>query len=264
MARLNKAFDPATVIPAAARSAWEETKNAAYSGAQTYQSGVSDIGHSMTASGIGKAGLGALQMAGSPVAGAIQALVGKPVTELTGNPAIGQDVSNAAGFLLPTKGAPALVTAANENRAVNALVKTIGPENVPAAVARLQSNPRLSLMDVSDPVRTVVQGLIDPAQPQAQNIITQAVKQRAATLPEATNSAFTKAMGPTPDVPVMLSGLKQHISKVGKTQIEPALQNAKPVNVTPVLKAIDDEIGADPVGAASLRALKEGKDPPFR
>jgi hypothetical protein len=50
----------------------------------------------------------------------------------------------------------------------------------------------------------MAQGLIDPAQPQAQNILTQAVRSRAATLPAASNSAFTEAMGPAPNVPQML------------------------------------------------------------
>jgi hypothetical protein len=263
LAHFSQAIDPTKVLPAAGHSWWDATKEAAAAGAQTYQGGLADIGHSMTASGVGKAGLGALQIAMSPASGALKAFVENPVTQMTGNPAIGQDVANTAGILLPTKGAPSVVKAGTEGRAINALVRTVGPENVPAAVARLQSNPRLALMDVSDPVRTVAQGLIDPAQPQAQNIITQAVKDRAATLPAATNSAYTAAMGPAPNVVQMVEGLKQRATAAGKQLIEPALQGAKPVNVSPVLKAIDSEIGSDPVGRATLRALKNGEEPAF-
>lgn len=123
-----------------------------------------------------------------------------------------------AGLTTGSEFPKAGVTAAVEklapsSQAVNKLVEAIGPENVPAVVNRLQGNPRLTLADASDPVRTMAQGLIDPAQPKAQNAIVQAVKDRAATRLEAANSAYTQAMGPTPDVPAMVEGLRQRAAQ---------------------------------------------------
>jgi hypothetical protein len=106
-------------------------------------------------------------------------------------------------------GAAVLEKVGPSAQAVNKLVDAIGPENVSAAVNRLQQNPRLTLADVSDPVRTMTQGLIDPAQPKAQNAIVDAVKARAATRLEAANSAFTEAMGPKPDVMGILDKLRE-------------------------------------------------------
>jgi hypothetical protein len=242
IAAVASAVDPLKVVPAAASSWWDATKKEALSGGQQYQTGLGQIHQNLTGTGVGNVGLGALSTLASPFTGAIDAFVKQPVTQLTGSPAIGEDVGNLGGLLLPTKGASTAVKAVNENRAIDAIVKTIGPENVPAALSRLQNNPRLALMDVSDPVRTVAQGLIDPAQPAAQNILTQAVKSRAATLPAATNSAFTAAMGPTPNVPEMLAGLKKRMTDVGTNLIQPALEGAKPVDTSPVLAAIDADL----------------------
>jgi|HubBroStandDraft_2_1064218.scaffolds.fasta_scaffold00063_14 hypothetical protein len=235
-------FDPLKVIPGAASSWWDATKKAALSSGEQYRTGLGQVRNNQPATGVANIGLGTLGFALSPLSGATDAFIKQPVTQLTGNPGIGEDIGNLGTLLLPTKGGAAAVKTVNESRAINTLVKAVGPENVPAALSRMQNNPRLSLMDVSDPVRTMAQGLIDPAQPQAQNILTQAVRGRAATLPAASNSAFTEAMGPTPNVPQMLAGLKQRMNDVGTNLIQPALENAKPVNVSPVLSAIDADL----------------------
>jgi hypothetical protein len=127
-------------------------------------------------------------------------------------------------------------------QAVNKMVEAIGPENVPAAVERMQANPRLTPADVSDPVRTMTQGLIDPAQPAAQNAIASAVKARVTSAPDAVNSAYTRSMGPAPDVVHMVEGLKQRARAAGQKEIQPALENAKPVDISPVLSAIDEKL----------------------
>lgn len=195
------------------------------------------------AGGVLKTGVGGLGMVTSPLTGALNAMVADPVTQLTGNPDVGQRAGLVAGAFLPgPKVAEMTKAALPAGKATTALVNAIGPENVPAAVARLQSNPGLTLMDVSDPVRTMAQGLIDPAQPGAQNILTQAVKNRAAARPAAVNEAYTDAMGPAPNVMAMVEGLKERARAAGREAIQPALENAKPVDVTPVIKAIDAEV----------------------
>lgn len=127
-------------------------------------------------------------------------------------------------------------------RSTNALVKAIGPENVPEAVNMLKSNPRLTLADVSDPVRLRTQGLMAGGTPDVQDFISKAVKDRAASRLEATNTAFTRAMGPSPDVTVMVEGLKERARDVGRNAIQPALENAKPVDVSPVIAAINEKL----------------------
>lgn len=172
----------------------------------------------------------------------------KAITE--GSPALAGMVTTGE---LPRLGvAKVAEKVAPSTRAVNALVEAVGPENIPAAINRLQHNPRLTLADVSDPVRTMAQGLIDPAQPKAQNAIVDAVKARAATRLEATNTAFTKAMGPAPDVIKMVEGLKEKARAAGREAIQPALANAKAVDVTPVIVAIDKEV------QPGIAAMKSG------
>lgn len=148
-----------------------------------------------------------------------------------------------AGSEFPRAGASAIIEKAGPSaQSVNALVNAVGPENMLAATNRLKENPRLTFADVSDPVRTMTQGLIDPAQPKAQNAIVEAVKQRAGSRLQATNTAFTEAMGASPDVIKMVEGLKDRARAAGREAIQPALANAKSVDVSPVITAIDAQV----------------------
>jgi hypothetical protein len=149
----------------------------------------------------------------------------------------------------PAKAAGIAAEAGTSSQAVNRLVDMIEPENVPGVVERLKSNPRLALADVSDPVRTAAQGLIDPAQPKAQNALVSAVKGRIQSAPDAVNSAYTKAMGPSPDVVSMVEGLKERARRAGREAIQPALENSKLVDTSPVIEAIDAKLspGVNPL-----------------
>lgn len=118
----------------------------------------------------------------------------------------GNEFPRVGGVALAEKG---MTKVAPSTRAVNQLVDTVGAENVPEAVAALQSNPRLTLADVSNGIRIRTQGLMAGGTPDVQNLISGAIKDRAGSRLDATNTAFTDAMGPTPDVTKMISGLKQ-------------------------------------------------------
>lgn len=167
----------------------------------------------------------------------------KPSTSESLIPAAVGIAGMAEGTKIPKIGPQAIAESLSpSSQAVNALVKAIGPENVPAAVERLKANPRLAVADVSDPVRTMTQGLVDPAQPAAQNAISEAVKNRLQSAPEATNSAYTAAMGPSPNVVTMVEGLKERARAAGREAIQPAIENAKPVDVSPVISAIDEKL----------------------
>jgi hypothetical protein len=227
--------------------------------------GWEDVMSGRTATGLGNVFWGGLGMAGAPVSGVLNAMVAKPVTEYTGSPGLGEAAALAAGGVPALGGARTAAAAVNPaNRAVNTLVDAIGPENVPDVAARLRANPQLSLADVSDPVRIMTQGIAaDPAQPIAQRVVQDAVKQRVAEVPAQTNSAFTQAMGPAPNVNAMMEGLKQRARDAGRAEIEPALANAKPVDTSPVIKAIDDivkpgiQAQLDPVTRLPLSDLQQ-------
>jgi len=82
----------------------------------------------------------------------------------------------------------------------------------------------------------------DRHQPKAQIVISEALKNRLQSVPEAVNSAYTAAMGPAPDVVKMVEGLKERARAAGRKEIQPALENAKPVDVSPVISAIDEKL----------------------
>lgn len=191
--------------------------------------------------GLLKTAVGSLGVPLSPLSGTIESGSGL-LTRATGNKEFGERAGLLANVLLPTKGAATANQTMATTKALNRLVTAIGPENVPEAVSRLRANPRLTLMDVSDPVRVRAQGLIDPAQPHAQIILSDAVKNRIASAPSAVNSAYTEAMGSAPDVVKMVDALKESARAAGREAIAPALAKAKPVDVSPVIAAIDKEL----------------------
>lgn len=196
---------------------------------------------------------GALGVLSSPVTGATNALVTQPITELTGNPDIGDRAGVVANALLPIKtGGRIAHEVSADTRGVNALVKAIGPENVPEVVAGMRANPRMTPADLSDPVRLTTQGLMAGGTPEVQDFIAKTVRDRGATRLEAANTAFTQAMGPAPDVPAMVEGLKDRARKAGREAIAPALSGAKAVDVSPVIAAIDKEV------QPGIQGLKSG------
>jgi hypothetical protein len=254
--QIREAIDPINVARNIVSDAGNTIPEAYQSGGALRSSGVADLQQhnflpsfpsadpaTWSGGGLLKTAGGALAQAVSPLTGSVNALVTNPVTQLTGNPNIGERAGDVAGLLIPGGGAAKVAEKAGPSaQAVNKLVNAIGPENVAAAVERLKSNPRLAVADVSDPVRTMAQGLVDPAQPKAQNAISEAVKNRLQSAPDATNSAYTAAMGPAPNVVTMVEGLKERARAAGREAIQPALENAKPVDVSPVISAIDEKL----------------------
>lgn len=256
---IQRATSPAEVALKAARSTGQSIGKSYDAAIELANSGRADLaaGHyapsfpstdpaTWSGGGLLKTAAGAAGVPLSPLSGALDALVEQPLAHVTGNPEFASRAALVVGgksLKPPTSAALATTKAlAPSAQAVNALVKTIGPENVLSAAERLRANPRLSLMDVSDPVRTMAQGLIDPAQAKAQEILTNAVRQRTASSPAAVNAAYTEAMGSAPDVVKMVEGLKETARNAGREAIQPALKNAKPVDVTPVITAIDKEL----------------------
>lgn len=251
---IHQAIDPSKVLGIGdpiqnTKDAFSGALSTMAQGSQEYRSGnpypsfPSSDPKTWGAGGLINYGTGLVGAATSPISGALKTVVSDPITQLTGDPTTGERAGALAGFAIPgAKTAQVAKAALPSSKAIDTIVNAIGPENVPAAVARLAENPRLSVMDVSDPVRTMAQGLIDPAQPKAQNILTQAVKERMAGAPAAVNEAYTQEMGPAPNTMAMVEGLKERARAAGREAITPALANAKPVDVSPVIKAIDNEV----------------------
>lgn len=254
--QIHEAIDPSTLLTTGAKNAYHDTIENAVAGSHLVGQGLTDIGNknylpttpSMDPStwspgGLLKTAGGALGILTSPIAGAANALVAKPVTALTGNPDIGERAGFVASSITPVRGGNVLMEkAAPSTKSMNKLVEAVGPENVPQLVASMRQNPRMTPADLSDPVRLTTQGLMAGGTPDVQQFISKAVKERAGSRLEAANTAYTEAMGPKPDVVKMVEGLKDRARTAGQQAIQPALENAKPVDVTPVIKAIDEKL----------------------
>lgn len=195
---------------------------------------------------------GAGQVAGSP----ISAL--KPVGEMlnkTGNPEL-------AGRLM----APAPMAAGNAtlgavlptSRAMNTIIEGVGRENIPSVLKRLEANPRLSLMDVSEPMRTHAGALASDPELGGQNIMRSVSDARLDARKDIVRDAVTDTLGRSPNVKKTLDGYKANIRAVGTNQIDPIVKNAGLVDLSPVVKSIDDQLGptiTDAMKGGQLAAL---------
>lgn len=203
-------------------------------------SGLEDISQSRSATGVGKVGLGSLEMLGN-VTGILPTIeTGKEQLNK-----LGSDIGTRAEAVL-TSGLPigktgSIVKAAMpSNRALNTIVETIGSDNLKSVLDQLKSNPRLSLMDVDPNVQIIAQGLAaKPGEPR--NILDQIVKGRTATQKGAVTEAYTEAMGAPPNVLAKVEDLKNKIKATGK-EINPIVAKTNPVDITPVVTNLDAKL----------------------
>lgn len=223
LAQIHEAIDPFSLGWTGAKNTYHDTVENAVASASLARQGMTDIGNrnylptmpsadpsTWTAGGLLKSAGGALGVPASLVAGPVNALMTRPATELTGNPEIGERAGFVANALVPIRGGGAIVEkTAPSTKATNALVEAIRPENVPELVAGMRANPRMTAADLSDPVRLTTQGLMAKGTPDVQDLISRTVRERSATRLDNTNSAYTEAMGPAPDVMPMLDALKK-------------------------------------------------------
>lgn len=227
------------VAMAGATQLWKSTSENFKAGLENFTSGVSDISKNDPYRGVGKVGLGVVQGALAPISGALDT-VGKGATELTGNPEFGKKSELLAGTALPvSKAGSAISSIMPTSRALKDIVSRIGSDNIPEVVARLKSNTRLTLMDVAPSIRTDIQGLA--ASPsKAQEHLSNVVKQRTREERSVVEQAHNDLMGPVPNVKDLLDGIAADTKKVGKEIINPAVKNAGPVDIAPVLQHIKE------------------------
>lgn len=193
----------------------------------------------------GAAGMNPVQSAAksAPVV-APMAGVGQGVTETTGDPLIGAAASMAVPAAAATKPVSKMISNINPgNAARNQLADDIrlNGEDIPAMQARMANNPRLTLMDVSPSAQRFAMGLAN--QPgKGSGILREAFDKRTGTSEGANRSAFDKTLGYSPD-PVKLENTLVEMTKArAQAGFGQALGNARPVDVTPALAAIDNAI----------------------
>lgn len=114
----------------------------------------------------------------------------------------------------------------------------------PAEVGNaLSVNPRLSLMDVDHSLRNRAVGL-SQTPGKASEIVNDAVRTRMAGAPGAIAEAYDSALGKTPDVQALLSGLQARARQNAAVGYGNALAGSGPVDVDPVIRAIDRRLGS--------------------
>lgn len=155
-------------------------------------------------------------------------------------------------------------TAIPSTRAANALISAVGPENLPAVLQRLERNPDLSLMDVAPGVQTRAMGIAQN-EGAGQDTLFKSFENRTKGAAGGDYAPY-EALGPQSNVIKDRDAIVQQAKDVGDKLINPAIENAQPVPIKPVLKSIDKAIGSPeaiagetpriPLDPTQLRLLK--------
>lgn len=204
--------------------------------------GFQDLSSNKPASAVGNIALGGLGMVTSPLSGAIETAVEKPITKLTGSEDIGKRVAMVAGLGLPVAKIGSAVDAARPTKqAIAGLIEAIGPENIKAGVERLKANPRLSIADVFPAVQQDAQKLVvTEGKHQASYI--DWIKNRTETAKGVTEDAYNATMGIPVNIVDKLDAMKASARKVGADKINPVVSTTGPVDLTPVIAKIDEKL----------------------
>lgn len=195
------------------------------------------------AGGILKSITGAAGMALSPFTAGVEQ--GEHALEqITGNPEFAHRAGIVGNSFLPIGPVTSKIGPLTaKGRAAESLVNEVGPADLATIRQRLNDNPRLSLMDVSPKARNAAQGLaVTPTSPRAQQHMMDVYEARKASAPEAMRAEYATALGMPQDAYDIMTGLTKSIREVGQKAIEPAVKNARPVNVHGVINQIDDTL----------------------
>lgn len=204
--------------------------------------------------GVAGGGLGSRALAGMASGAAIGGA--DAAARSNGNPqAIEQGVGFGAGFgfAAPYAGR-AIGFGANKlvNAVGNPLPKAAAARNLLAATAEsgttpdaiaaeLATNPRLAPMDVDPNMQQAAMNIANqPGKGRA--VLSTAAQERAQGAKNAVTGAFDEAAGETPNVQEYLDSLKKTARTNAQKGFGEALSGAKPVNVQPVLDAIDEKV----------------------
>lgn len=238
--KVHEAISPTTVIPAVASDVGRNVKDYATTGAGMAIQGASDVMAGQPATGVGHVALGAAMVPLSLLAGPVKSGQ-NALTNVTGNPDFADKAALMVPFSVGRAGKVAAHAVAPSTRAADEAIRMAGPD-APEMIRRMQDNPRLRGVDVSDPLRVGAQGLVDPAQPNAMAAVVNSAKRSAETAKDAVKGIFDTAMGKAPNVVDEFERLTKAAQTVGQTKIQPVLNAAKPVDLSSVIKNMDDVI----------------------
>lgn len=252
LSQFRETIAPSRVIPNRLGSLVRNTGEYAKHAWDMVSSGASDIMSGAPASGVGKVGLGGLMGVLSPVAGVTKAVVTEPLEAVTGDPVFADKASMFVPMNIGGRtAAPAIRAVSPSGRAVDEVVKAVGPENVPNMLTRLESNPRLRPIDTNDQLRMAGQGLIaSPNSPKASRALTENMRESAANARDAVRGTYDEAMGAPPDLFATYGKLQKDAKAVGLSKIAPPLIAAKPVDTSGVISDIDKVLNPAPVKMA--------------
>lgn len=209
--------------------------------------GAQEVLSNKPASGLGKMAMSPFTAAGALTADPVSSIV----SDITGS----KDIGNRAG-VIASSGLP-VVKAGNlaarsiasaalptkviaGDKAVKNLIDMIEPQNAGAIAKAMRADPRLTPADLSPSVQSAVQKLFTIEGDKPKNYIREAVERRASSANSAVNAAMDASLGSRVDPVAKLDELKTNIVNAGKQAIEPALAKTKPVDITPVVKHIDN------------------------
>jgi hypothetical protein len=203
-------------------------------------SGLSDVMSGKPASGVGKVGLGALQVLGSSTEAASS--VG---SDVTGSEDIGNRLGFIAGMAPVGKAANVVVQNLPKNKALNILVDKItsngrDPQALVDTINSMKADSRIGPADTSAAVQNMTQKLFTTEGDAAKNYLYNTSKGRVANLPQDVTAAYNQAGGVPVNVVQKLADLSAASKKVGNDLINPALEKAKPVDISDTLDSIDN------------------------
>ena len=116
-------------------------------------------------------------------------------------------------------------------------------------------------MDVSQPARTVAVGLANnPEIPNAQNVMRKAYETRTDARKDVVQQAVDRTLGPEFNVKDYLDQLKANVKKVGAERINPAIKEAQPIGVMPLVQRLDEVIKAPGTADETIKRLGKLKD----
>lgn len=214
--------------------------DAARSGASLAGQGISDIRSGKPATGIGEIGLGLLGAVASPISGVLKAGIEEPITQITGNPKIGESASMIAGALVPAVPSAKIVSKLSpKNSSFKTLIDSIGVENIPTVIREMKANPRLTPADLSPKVQQDAQHLFTVDGPHI-NKLAETVKNRTNTAKNSVLDIYDTNAGPSVDLVQKINDLAKSAKNVGLKQIEPALNNASKVSIERTLSNLDN------------------------
>ena len=199
-----------------------------------------DIAQGLSATGFGKGVFGTFGMPLSLVTGGYDT-AGEIAGRLTGNEAFGKKAADLPFMGLPiAKGTASFKSALPVQHSLDIITNSIGKDKLPEVVKRMEDNPRLTVMDVSNPTLMRAEGLaIEPGK--HQNTMESFVDAQRRTARSTVEDAYSE-LGKPVNVKEKLDQLKANAREVGQKQINPAIADAKPVDLTDVLSHIQNKV----------------------